>query len=282
MRRFLFLTLALFLVPSIVLAETMQFTPISDGVTSRDLASASQESWSTIRAGAGNTSNAVATTAGVSAIASTTLDNYRLLGRSLLFWDTTAIPDNAVISSVQVELFGATKTNASATNTPRVAIVTSTATSVNNSAYSSLGQSSLAGINYADWSTSAYNTFNLSADGLASVNKAGNTTFGFKEQNYDMSSSSPFWASGSTLWNMTWFTDNTTTSPPLLTVTYDVPPDLTTSTSFYEPYSTALGTFVFRYGRAFIWVMAGLMLIPFCAMLLTVFKTVKDWFYKTF
>ena len=178
---------------------TSTFYPDANAVDGYVNRTGVSEVWATLRAGAGTgnlSSGAQLFWQIESAIASS--PNFTALYRSIIMFDTAALPDTDIISSATLSLYGTEKVDASG-NSPTGTIVGTTpasATALENADYSDFGATEFASrITYANWSTVAYNDFALNASGIAAVIKTGVSKFGFMEGEYDFAGGTPTYVS---------------------------------------------------------------------------------------
>lgn len=112
--------------------------------------------------------------------------------RSWFPFDTSSLPDNAVVSAATISLFGVNQVD-TASVTPTINIVSSTEadpTLLATGDWSSLGTTAYSTITYAGFSTVAYNDFSLSAGGIADISLTGYSKYGCRS-NRDISSTAP-------------------------------------------------------------------------------------------
>lgn len=183
------------------------------------------ETFATIRAGAGNAAfpSETSSTAGQLA-ASTTSNQYGTLSRFVCLFDTSSIPDTDVISSATLSLYGRNVVDGFG-GSQAVGIVTSTPASNTNIVtgdYANFGTTRQASdIDLGSWVTSAYNDFPLNATGLASISKTGITKFGARISG-DIDNSAPTWGSSENAQGGTYAKDNGSLFPSLA-ITHAVP-----------------------------------------------------------
>ncbi len=178
-----------------------------------------------IRAGAGTSAQPTATSALVALQSSATTNQYTDLARGILCFDTSSIPDDAIILSATIRLRGIFKQNG--LGSPDLHITSaSPASSANlvSADYGTLGSTSFGSISYASFSDSAYNEIALDSNGLAHISKTGVTSFGVRTS-WDLTGTfTGTWGAflASQLW---WSTaDETGTGQdPELVVTYALP-----------------------------------------------------------
>lgn len=190
------------------------------------------ETFANLRSGAGTNKDENATVENVAILfASNVSGKYDSLYRAIYCFDTSAIPDDAVIDSAVLSLYGNSKSSDLGSTALHIAGATPASTSALAAAdYGQTGSTSFASIPYASFSTSGYNDFTLNAAGIANINKSGISKFSARlgwdiDNNYTGTWSSfgstSFWA---------YFADNTGTSKdPKLVITYHIdPPTVTT------------------------------------------------------
>lgn len=159
------------------------------------------ETWATIRAGAGTTSFIDDTTNNLFVGFIQTTGGYTgkfaVLRRSIFTFDTSAIGSSAAISDAVLSLYGASKYyDGIFAAADTVDIYTSTPASNNNlvnADFQELGSTSQSGspISYTNWSTTGYNAFTFNATGRGNVSKTGISKFGSRNANYDGDNVSP-------------------------------------------------------------------------------------------
>lgn len=136
------------------------------------------ESFSTIRSGAGTD---VDTTEGEVALASnSTTNQYGLLVRTIILFDTSVLPANASITSANIGV----QANTVATNlgTTTMELVSSNPASTSvlaTSDYSTLGSTSFSSVALGSISTSSSTTFTLNASGISNISIGSISKFGF-------------------------------------------------------------------------------------------------------
>lgn len=184
------------------------------------------ETFGTIRAGAGSTGDAtVANDNAIFLLATTTSNQYQFLCRSGYTFDTSDLTSSATISSAVLSIYGSGKSNA--LGSPGLDIVAFTPAATNDIAaadYAQFGTTVYATKAYADFSTSAYNDFTLDANGRANISKTGISKFGATLTWDTANSFTGAWASGAISTFQAYFADQTGTSnDPKLVVTYTLP-----------------------------------------------------------
>lgn len=157
--------------------------------------------------------------------------DFEKLSRSIFLFDTSSIPDNDIIESATLSLFGNAKADQLG-YTPDIAIYIANTTS--NTALSA-GDYSLAGlapnstavsntILYANLSTTGYNDFTLNSSGLTNISKTGVSKFGAKDVNNDNANVSPAFTANSLSKFDVYFAEATgTANDPKLVVVHNPP-----------------------------------------------------------
>lgn len=113
--------------------------------------------------------------------------------RAFFPFDTSSIPDGAVISSAVFSIYGYSTTNND--NSSAAALVGATPASntvLADGDFDQVGSTRFcdSDIAFASWSTAGYNNFTLNATGIAAVAKAGYTVFGLRTS-HDLDNSAP-------------------------------------------------------------------------------------------
>jgi hypothetical protein len=159
----------------------------------------SGETWNTMRTSAGTQAfpSSVNLSARIGADANT--DKFDIIERNAVGFDTSSIPDADTISSATLSLYGHTAPD-TALETPVSTIVSislNSDTAVITSDYNIAGWG---GTRFADdldggsWNSSGYNVHTLNASGLAYIDVAGVTNFGWSLAS-DRDDTEPTWAS---------------------------------------------------------------------------------------
>jgi len=156
------------------------------------------------------------------------VNEYDILSRGFFVFDTSEIPDDAVIISSTLYIYGSVATNEGSWDDTAINIYSSapaTDTSIVAGDYDSLGVTAFCdtGIDIDDWSTTGYNAFVFNASGLAAISTDDVTKLGGRAS-YDVSGVDPGWtATGEELTFGCYFADNAgTDKDPKLVVTYGV------------------------------------------------------------
>ncbi len=155
------------------------------------------ESWASIIAGAGNAGLDSATWANIFFWSTATSNQWRYLRRIILLFDTSTLPDTAIVSAATLSLYGDYKDDGLSI-TPNINIYTSTpafSTSLASSDYSQLGSTAQStAIAYSSYSATGYNDFSL--NDMTQISKTGVSKYGARNANYDVAETPPSWTSG--------------------------------------------------------------------------------------
>jgi hypothetical protein len=148
-------------------------------------------SWDNAQPGLGDSSSDSGTILFVAASSATVFtgpDNYECtiyIYRSVVLFDTSGLPDTAVISNSVLGLYATSKVNNDNDGSDSVNIVSSAPasnTAVVNGDYDSLGTTLYASaVDIGSITTSAYNSFSFNGTGIAAVSKTGISKFGVRE-----------------------------------------------------------------------------------------------------
>lgn len=154
--------------------------------------------WATLIATNGDSVDSTGTTLECVTIeAGTDTNKWAVLGRCIILFDTSSIPDTDTISSATLSIFGNSKTDG-AVITPDINIYSSSPasnTAVVSGDMDDFGATAYStAITYANWSTSAYNDFALNASGLTNISKTGVSKFGARNAAYDGAAVAPTWS----------------------------------------------------------------------------------------
>jgi len=199
--------------------STSQNNPV-DGMVNHAL---TNQTWSTIRDGAGNGCNYSLNEEYIIQISSGS-SAWNEIKRFICLFDTSSIPDDDVISSATLSIYITENYNNSSW-TPNLNVFSSNPasnTSLTNGDFDSLGTTAFAtAISYENINASGYNDFTLNASGIAAISKTGISKFGLRNANYDAANSAPTWAASKS-WVITARTSkySDTSSDPKLTVTH--------------------------------------------------------------
>lgn len=182
------------------------------------------ETWATIRAGAGNESSDTANIFAAPIVyASTTTDQFQRIRRVILGFPTSAVGSD-VVSAAVLQIYGQDTDNGlgdGETGIVSCAIGDESALADSDYAVANFGGTDFATrIGGAAWDTGGLNDFDLNASGIAHINGAGNTMFG-QRLGWDIDDSAPTWSSNVFTLIAGHAVDNTgTTTDPVLTITH--------------------------------------------------------------
>lgn len=188
-------------------------------------------SWATIRSTDHSGPPALADDSGtgMNILISGTASSWTRIYHPILLFDTSALPDTAVITAVTLNIrCGSVQDDLSMS--PDVVVVSSNPasnTAIAYGDYDTLGTTEYSNvISYGSFSAGNWNTFTLNSSGRAAVSKTGVTKLGLREHTHDLHNSEPSYAGASAISFVTFYSaDYTgTTSDPYLTITYVIPP----------------------------------------------------------
>jgi len=150
-------------------------------------------------------------------------NEYEALYRGITLFDTSALPDDAVVDSATLSIYGAAKTDSNA-DAPNLNVYSSAPVADNAIVagdYDSLGSTAFSdNITYAAYDTAGYNDFVLNADGRGAIDVAGISKFGFRCANYDVDNIAPNWAAGTTTYFNAYTIEEGVDFAPKLEVSY--------------------------------------------------------------
>jgi len=213
-------------------------TPTSvDGVAGQ---STVHLSWSEIRAAAGTYASQVAVAASMFIVSSTVENKWYSLSRCIFLFDTSALPDGAIISAATLYLYGISggkKDDLGISPTYNIyAPLPASNIAIVAGDFDSFSSVPLCDtpITYANWKEGivqgdAENSFVLNAAGLALISKTGITYLGIREATYDVGGATPSWSSNEEC-SLTIGTAEATNAlwRPKLVITYATSVDVTT------------------------------------------------------
>jgi len=167
-------------------------------------------------------------------LASTTSNQWARLERPIMLFDTSSLPDDAIIYEVTFSVRGGPTKSTFGTNLPNVNVYTSNPasnTALEVGDFDSLGSTALCdtAVTYSGWNTNGYNNFVLNAAGIAAISKTGITKLGLRNANYDVAGvAPPQWGSGISMILWGYFSENAGYKPKM-TVKYTYLPTGVTS-----------------------------------------------------
>jgi hypothetical protein len=193
-----------------------------DGIVDRESV---DESFSTIRAGAGTLVDAGQTVPNLPYIQSTTTSNqYQRLRRGIYTFDTSAIGAGAAVTGATLSIYGTSQFNGLGNPDLHVAAATPAANNtLDASDYSNVGNTSFGSVTYAGYNTGGYNDITLNSSGMANINTTGISRF-CTRLSWDMLNDTTglVWGSNKQSYFVNRMADFTgTTADPKLTVTYN-------------------------------------------------------------
>jgi len=118
------------------------------------------------------------------------------LYRSMILFDTSALPDNANISSAVISIYGKEILNDVGNSIGSCIYSANPAsnTDLSTADFDQYGTTELANtIAVGDFNDSAYNDHTLNASGIAAISKTGVSKFGWRESTYDAPDNTPPW-----------------------------------------------------------------------------------------
>ncbi len=180
------------------------------------------ETWATMRDGAGTHAYPSGSGSACYIEAGTTTDRFNGLYRSIFLFDTSGIPDAETITSATIELYYVTKNNGSWNTT--YSIYTSTPASNTDlvaADYAQIGTTTQSdAMTYANFDA-GYEVWTLNATGIGNISKTGISKFGMRESTYDVANSAPTWGSGvfeRILWNSSESVGGTSQDPKIVVI----------------------------------------------------------------
>lgn len=202
-------------------------TTTVDGVVGRSTAN---ETWGTIRSGAGTTSDDISSLVFPTIGSGSLTDRWAGIVRTILLYDASALTAAANISAATLSLVYLFKTDALVI-TPDQDIYTTTPasnTALVNADYGQFGSVSQTGspVSYADVDVSgtAYTPFPFDATGIGNISKTGISKFGLRNASYDAANVSPTWsASKFSTFFLAMAENSGSLLDPKLVVTYTIP-----------------------------------------------------------
>lgn len=159
------------------------------------------------------------------------INRWDLLYRGIFLFDTSSLPDDCIVISAVLSLYGSTlfpKID-EAGWAPNINVYESAPASnivLVAGDYDSLGSIPLCNtpITFTNWVNGAYNDFELNAAGIALISKTGVTKLGTRNANYDVAGISPVWGGISQDSYIRCHSADNTFNKPKLTITYEIVP----------------------------------------------------------
>jgi len=183
------------------------------------------QTWASLHDGTGWTAEPSVTGTSIVYIGShATTSKWTYLVRSFYLFDTSSLPDDAVISAATLSIYGYNKQDDQGW-TPNICIYSSNPASNTDlvaADYTTPGTTGFSNtITYAGWSTTGYNDFTLNSSGIAAISKTGVSKFGARNANYDVANSPPSWVASKTSMLLGYFSEQGSGYKPKLVVTYE-------------------------------------------------------------
>lgn len=202
--------------------------PESTSVDGRLWRSMSNSVWHDLVVGAGGASQDSTKYLNATIYSGDWVDHWDIIYRSIILFDTSALPDGCTILSAVLTVYGEGKSDG-LNISPTINVFASNPSS--NTAliaadYATLDSTPLCDtpIAYADFNTGTPgdpNTFALNATGLALISKTGITKLGLREATYDAPDNAPAWTADKVSSMVAWSADKGGDYRPKLVVTYE-------------------------------------------------------------
>ena len=188
------------------------------------------EAWNDIHDGAGSAAQDSNDALYVNISSSTTNNQWKYLFRSIVLFDTSALPNTAIVTAVTLTTFGKEKTD------PLGILL-----DVNVYGSTPASNTGLVGADYVEIGTIPYcdtpityngfnigtpgsaNNWNFNASGITSINVTGVSKIGFRNANFDVADNPPAWTSNVGTTVNSWSADKGGDHRPKLVVTYIFP-----------------------------------------------------------
>lgn len=187
------------------------------------------QTWATIQGGAGTSAYDSLTTPFYAEVrSSTTTNTWLMIMRVIILFDTSGLPDTAVISAATLAVYGTSKADPVPWNIDACVYASAPASNVALAAgdYDSLETTELSDvITYANWliANPYWNTFTLNATGRGLISLTGVSKFGLREHTHDAHNSEPAYASNKDSYLGCYSSDKGNGYKPTLVVTYTTP-----------------------------------------------------------
>lgn len=167
-----------------------------DGYVRRE---ATNESWSTIRSGAGVTANDSVSRLEFFATSGSTTDNWDAISRIVTLFDTSSIPDTDSIDSATLSFYLESAITNPSTFSFSSGIVTTSPASNTALVASDYGNFTFTrqatDVVFTSWTTGAYTDHTLNSTGLGNISKTGVTKFGMTTDDDIDNTTPPGWQS---------------------------------------------------------------------------------------
>ncbi len=197
-----------------------------------------QETWAVLVAAAGTSFGDTGTSIFIWISSGSTANKWTDLVRSPSLFDTSGLPDNAVISAATYSLYGETNYQPQYFNLDMnvYACTPASNTGLQNSDFNTANWGSTAfstTINQANWKITSpfWNDFALNASGLAAISKTGITKIGIRDATHDAGATAPTWANYVAAYLSAYSSDKGNGYKPKLVVTYTAGTNWTKSLS---------------------------------------------------
>lgn len=205
--------------------DSWKIYPSTDGYVSRT----STGSFSTIRTGAGSSSDSSSTTAYARLSSAATTNNYNRLDRRIEIYDARGvIPGSFTISNASLNFYGNAHSSTFSTNPNYVATSVTTLASldsITSSDYNKYGSDSYGSIAYADYTNAGYNRMYLNATGIAAIDRTTYKTPFMLRTSWDVSGTGPTWSGSKTGYFQPFTSEQSgTTQDPFLLVNFSASP----------------------------------------------------------
>lgn len=182
------------------------------------------ETFTEIRTGAGNYANSSGLNIWAGLLqASVTNNQFENNYRGIYAFDTSAVPDDAVIDGAELGLVGSQKVFADLLGKTNLIVVTTTIETNNNVAvidYSNFGPNEIGSVTYDDWGVDVYNTIPISTTAIVTD---GVTSLGTMLEWDFTGVFTGTWEAGYITYFAAWPTDATDEYEPRLGVSYSLP-----------------------------------------------------------
>ena len=158
--------------------STLTVYPSVDGIIRNAAAGSNQAAWTALIAAATGTvkDDSTASQVMVQARNNVASDNTQYCDRQFFTWDTSGLPDGAVITDVKLGVYVETKQAGAGGDVNVFAHTVASTSALAMSDFGLVGSTALAtAIDFSTLVTGAYNEFTLNAAGLAAINLTGST-----------------------------------------------------------------------------------------------------------
>ncbi len=155
--------------------------------------------------------------------ASSTLNKWGGIYRTILVLGTSTLPNNAVITAATISLYGKDKADprSNAPNSGIYAASPASDTALANGDYQTCGATLLSDlITYAGFNAAGWNVFTLTAVGRSYIALQGASKFSWRNQNFDVANQIPAYGASDYTHFQAESADTALGHPPVLTVTY--------------------------------------------------------------